>query len=267
MKHPVRRMKRPRGRMERRALPALFISLLGALLCLACGPAKVAGGYDDVENPAIQASLLDSLGHSHGDGEILLYARYQNPEKDSTPLIQANVPTGATGAIRDTALLSAMGRAKLRGTPWPNQDTVEFNLVAVAAQVEAFQGDFLMVKGANGAYRFLRRTGGSFVYANAKGVLETAPIMANPVLNQHGNIGARGLQLQLQSVFIPGSPYWAKVESDGSFSFEHLAQGRYEVKAVSADAKIYSGQDTLVAGTEYLPPDWSEADLIWIAGP
>lgn len=250
--------------MKHRALSA---SALIASLCLACGDPKVAGGYDDVENPAIQASLLDSLGQSHGAGEIQLYARYQNPEKDSTPLIIASVPTGILGSIRDTALLAAMGRAKLRGTPWPDQDTIEFNLVAIAAQVEAFQGDFLLVKGGNGAYHFLRRTGGSYAYADAKGVLATAPILANPVFNQRGNVGARGSQLQLRSVFIPGSPYWAKVESDGSFSIDHLARGRYEVKAVSADAKIYSAQDSLAVGTEYLPADWSEADPVWIAGP
>src|SRR4051794_7394265 len=98
-----------------------------ALLCTSCAPKeKVAGGYDDVENPAIQASLLDTLGRPYGAGELRVYARYQNPGKDSIPLVERTVPADATILITDSVLAAAMGEAKLRGTPWPNADTVEF---------------------------------------------------------------------------------------------------------------------------------------------
>src|SRR4051812_19221137 len=105
-----------------------------ALLCTFCAPQeKVAGGYDDVENPAIRASLLDTLGQPYGAGELRVYARYQNPGKDSLPVVERTVPAGTAAIITDSVLAAAMGEAKLRGTPWPNADTVEFNLSATAS--------------------------------------------------------------------------------------------------------------------------------------
>ena len=71
----------------------------------------------------------------------------------------------------------------------------------------------------------------------------------------------------LKRVFIPGSPYRAEIAGDGSFSLARLAAGRYEVKAVAADDKIYSALDSLSAGTEYPGSDWTEAEIIWVEKP
>ncbi|MDB5050622.1 MAG: hypothetical protein JWO30_3693 [Fibrobacteres bacterium] len=244
---------------------ARALSVLAALLCTFCTRKdQVAGGYDDVENPAIQVSLLDDQQKPYGAGELRIYARYQIPSKDSLPIIDQHVSAGTAVTIRDSALVSAMVRAQTLGTPWPNQDTVEFNVNTVAPDGEAFLGNFLMARKPGGAFSMMRRTGGTLVHADTKGVLAVSPIMAGPVLHQRGNIGAHGLELGLQSVFVPGSPYWAQVQSDGSFVLARMAVGSYEVKAVSADAKVYSAADSLTAGTEYLPSDWSEADLIWV---
>jgi hypothetical protein len=241
------------------------ICLLAALPCAFCGkPEKVAGGYDDVENPALTVSLRDTLGHPYAAAEIRLYARYQNPGKDSVPMFVRSAPAAKTVAIRDSLLLTAMAASKLRGTPWPAQDTVEFNLVASDAAGETFLGDFRLLKGANGTFRFQRRLPGSVVYPDSKGTLAVTPAMAAPVLNQRGRIGARGMELKLKSVFIAGSPYRSLIGSDGSFTFARLAPGRYDVKAVAEDSKVYTAADSLVTGTEYAPADWSEADLIWV---
>jgi hypothetical protein len=256
-------------------MKARAIWALGAFFCIHCADRdQVAGGYDDVENPAIQVSLLDTLGHPYGAGEMRVYARYQNPTKDSLPLLEQSITAGASALIRDSALLAAMAKAQGRGTPWPSQDTVEFNLTVSAPAVkaagietpggEAFLGDFLLVKGTDGVHRFLRRSAGGLLHADSKGVLAAAPVLTRPVLGQHGGIGERGKQLSLQSVFIPGSPYSAKIAEDGSFGFARMARGKYDVKAVSLDAKIYTAQDSLATGTEYLPSDWSEADILWI---
>jgi hypothetical protein len=250
--------------MKARPFPRA-ICLLAALTFAFCGkPEKVVGGYDDVENPALAVSLHDALGSPYAAAEIHLYARYQNPGKDSVPMYVRSAPAAKTVKIRDSLILEAMAASKLRGTPWPSQDTVEFNLVASDAAGETFLGDFQLLKGANGAFRFQRRLPGSVVYPNDKGTLAVAPTMAGPVLNQRGRIGARGMELKLKSVFIAGSPYRSAIGSDGSFAFTRMAPGRYDVKAVSEDAKVYTAADSLVTGIEYLPADWAEADLIWV---
>ncbi|MEO7426812.1 MAG: hypothetical protein ABI036_16620 [Fibrobacteria bacterium] len=250
---------------------------LAALLCVHCADKdRIAGGYDDVENPAIQVALVDTLGNPYlvgGAAELRVYARYQNPAKDSLPLLKQSIAADTFGLIRDSVLLAAMAEAAGRGTPWPSRDTVEFNLtvsatgpgmLAAGAEREAFVGDFLLAKSKDGVFRFRRRSGSGWQYPDTKGVLAARPVMAPPVAGQLGAIGDRGRQLSLQAVFIPGSPYAAKIAEDGTFSFARLARGKYDVKAVSSDAKIYTAQDSLAAGMEYIPSDWSEADILWI---
>ena len=243
--------------------------LMGALLCTFCAKKdELAGGYDDVENPAIQVSLQDAAGKAYGDGELRIYARYQNPGKDSLPVLQRSISGGASVLVRDTALVSAMTLAAARGTPWPNRDTLEFNLCAIAPAGEAFLGDFLLVKGPDGIRHFLRRSGSAIVRPDAKGVLAVNPIMAAPVLNRRGNIGLHGAELRLKSMFIPGSPYGAGIAADGSFSLARMAAGKYDVKAVSLDSLVYTAADSLSADAastaEYAPSNWAEADILWI---
>jgi hypothetical protein len=250
--------------MRLRATWALAASF--CLLCLGCGQREtLSGGYDDVENPALAVTLLDTLGHPFQAGEMRIYARYQNPGKDSTPLLEKVIASGSNALVRDTDLVSAMAAAESRGTPWPSRDTVEFNLSLTGTGTEAYLGDFLMVRGADGFRRFLRRSGGAILHADAQGVLTAAPVLAAPILGQRGNIGARGAALALESVFIPGSPYRAAVAGDGSFTFARMAKGNFDVKAVSADGKkIYTASDSLETGGGYAPADWAEADLLWI---
>ncbi len=258
---------RRRPFLARYLRPMHALCAWAALLCLYCGQDKVAGGYDDVENPALAVTLRDTLGKPYAAAELRVYARYQNPFKDSVPVFVRSIASGSTLTLRDTALLPAMAQSKLRGTPWPSKDSVEFNLVAADAGGEAFLGGFLLVKGTNGANRFQRGLTGSVDYPDAKGILSVTPLMTAPVLNMRGQIGARGLELKLKTIFIAGSPYRAQVEGDGSFTLARLAVGRYDVKAVSGDAKVYTAQDSLITGSAYAPSDWSEADIIWVDGP
>ncbi|MDQ2999844.1 MAG: hypothetical protein M3Y08_01085 [Fibrobacterota bacterium] len=235
-----------------------------ALHCLFCAKDKtVAGGYDDVENPALQLSLRDEAGKP-AIGQVQVYARYQNPIEDKVPVLTRDLSGQTQAGIRDTTLLAAMERANLRGTPWPNRDTVEFNLIAVDTGRESYLGGFLLVKDPNGTFGFRRRLADGIAYPDGKGSLKAAPVLAAPVLNLRGRIGAKGLGLGLKSIFIPGSPYRAAVETDGSFNLPRLAGGRYEVKASSQDGKIWSAADSLDTGAEYTASEWSEADLIWV---
>ena len=249
-----------------------LLSALAALLCASCGDNDLAGGFDDVENPALTVSLRDTLGNAYGTGEVRLFSRYQNPGEDSIPLAVRTVAGGTALSIRDTALTRAMALSHARGTPWPNKDTIDFNLVAsnhaiasAPAQAgESFLGGFRLIKGADGVFRFRRLAGGYYTYPDAKGRLEALPVMAAPIPNLRGRIGPRGMQLGLKSVFIAGSPYQAQVEGDGSFTLARIASGRFEVNAESADGKVYTAADSLITGAAFEPSDWSEADLIWI---
>lgn len=248
----------------KRLLPALM-----GMLIVACADDKVAGGYDDVENPALTLSLLDPQGGAFGRGEIKVYARYQNPTLDTLPLLVRAPSASGQAVLHDSDLVAAMRVARDRGVSWPTPDTVEFNIVSKADAAEAFAGDFTLERAGIGSiYRFRERKDGSIVlHADPKGNLPVSLLMGPPVLGLKGNVGARGLELSLKSVFVAGSPYWALVAADGSFTLTRMAKGRYQVKAMSTDDKVYSAADTLVAdpaAPPFAPADWSEADLIWI---
>ena len=244
---------------------AVLSACIYAALLTACGKDRVAGGYDDVENPAIQVSLVDTAGKPFGAAEVRVYARWQNPFKDSIPTLMRAV--GDTGIkLRDTSIAAALEAAKARGTPSPGKDTLEFNLMATAAGGEAYLGGYSLIKGAYG-WRFQRRAEGSTTYQGANGLLPAVPVMTAPILAQAGNIGARGLELGLKRVFVAGSPYRSEIAVDGSFRLDRIAKGKYGLMAIAADDKVYSALDSLTTGAAYAGSEWSEAEIIWVQKP
>lgn len=90
---------------------------------------KLAGGYDDVENPALTLSLLDRAGTAYGPGQVRIFARYQNPVADSLAVI--SLPASAEGMAEIPAhdIIAAMRLAQSRGISWPNADSIEFNVL------------------------------------------------------------------------------------------------------------------------------------------
>lgn len=257
---------KPRRGSRARSLAAAATACAGfacALLLSAC-----LGGSDDVQNPAVSpnpaltVSLTDGSGNPAG-GTLGLYARYQNPYKDSVPLLALPIG-GDTVRLEDTLVAAAFARAKARGTPTSSPDSLEFNLIAASPAGEAFLGGYALIRRESG-WDFLRRAEGQVWYPDGKRNLRTGTRVLAPVLGQRGRIGARGLELGLKDVFVPGSPYKAALAADGSFTLAHVAAGRYEVKAISADEKIYTAADSLQAGTDFQAADWSEADVIWVA--
>jgi hypothetical protein len=246
----------------------LLAAVLAALLA-GCGDGRLSGGSDDVDNPALTVTLRSPNGLPYGTGTAAVYARHHNPLRDSAPLLALPVPAGGTISISDSSLLAAMEAAKIRGVPWPNRDSVEFNLVATdipgqAASGEAFEGGYLLVRVGAAGFQFSRHQGGQIRYPDGKGVLASAPNMAAPILESQGRVGSIGMEVGLKSVFVQGSPYRAEIAADGTFILARLAAGRYELNALSADGKIYTASDSLVTGEEFSPSDWSEAELIWI---
>ena len=244
------------------AIARRAILSLVALLSIACD-GRLAGGHDDVDNPAIRVSLADPAGNPYGSAVVSLYARYQNYFKDSLPLLSI-ATVGDPVKVPDTVLQSAYARAQTRGTPWPAPDTLEFNLIATAPGGEAFLGGYALVRHLTG-WGFIRRADGYTVYGDANGLLAGSARLSAPILGQRGQVGPKGMELGLKRVFVPGSPYAAILAPDGSFTFSHIAAGRFELKAVAADDKVYTAADSLVAGQDYNASDWSEAEVIWVS--
>src|SRR4051812_32400926 len=89
----------------------------GAMLFSGCN----LGGSDDVQNPgvaqnpAVSVSLTDGAGNPAG-GTLSLYARYQNPFKDSVPLLAFAV-SGTPAKPVDTLVTAAFARAQAQGIP------------------------------------------------------------------------------------------------------------------------------------------------------
>lgn len=239
--------------------------LAAALAAWLAGALGGCGGTDEVENPAVTsltATLQDAQGRPAA-GRVALYARFQNPLTDSVALLAG--PAGEQGAeFRAEDLLKAMDSASRAGLPWTNRDSVAFNLVGVRGTEEVFGGGYLLVKGASGAYAFRRPQPSEEGWDAVDGSLSTRLPLAPAVTGFAGNVGTRGLELGLTALFIPGSPYKARIRPDGSFELPRLAPGRYDVKAADADGKVYSPPDSLATDAAFAPADWSEADIIWV---
>ena len=247
--------------MKRARRFAALAAAAGFLFC-ACGPGRFTGGFDDAENPAIRVALADADGRPYGAATLNVYARYQNPYRDSLPIL--SFPASADSAVlTDTALQSAFLRAQAAGTPSPSRDTLEFNLIATAPGGEAFLGGFALIRRSAG-WGFIRKADGAVRYPDANGVLAAEARLLAPILGQRGQIGPRGLELGLKRLFVPGSPYASELAADGSFSLARIAAGRYELKAMAEDEKVFTAADSLEAGAAYPGSEWSEAEVIWV---
>ncbi len=252
-------------------LPVIAI-LLSVTFWSACSDPRVAGGFDDVQNPALTLALQKTDGTASSDAELRVFARFQNPTIDTIPLLERMVQSGHTAVLTDSDLVQSMRAAVARGLVWPNGDTVEFNVQArnlassdSALRGEAFVADFRLARSVGTVYQFSRSAGDLGTPSNLHlGNLAFTMTTKIPVPNFRGSVGTRGKELSLTSVFIPGSPYWCSVDTAGNFVFPRLAQGRFAVKSMSRDGKAYGAADSLNTSAAYTATDWSEANILWI---
>jgi hypothetical protein len=214
-----------------------------------------------VDNPALTATLRTAGGQAQA-GSVRVFARYQNPTRDSQPVL--SLPAGEGGAVIPAkTLFEAMEAASAAGVPWKDRDSVAFNLVGSAGADEAFRAEYLLLRGPGGRYayeRILPPEGGPY----PDGSLATSLPMAPAVQAYRGSVGADGRSLGLRVIFVPGSPYHAEVSADGSFTIARIAAGRYAVRALDGDGKVYQPADSLATDSAFAPEEWSEADIIWI---
>ena len=254
-------------RTPARAMPlpwvaaGLAVAVLGGSLG-GCFGDTATGGTDEVENPALTATLRDADGAAVA-GTVQVYARFQNPLRDSLAMLDRAV--GADGAeITSEDLLAGMDSSAKAGVPWTNRDSVAFNLVGTSGGKETFQAEYLLVKEASGNYAFKRLHPAEGGDPLSQGSLSTQLPLQRAVSGYAGSVGARGRELGLQTLFVPGSPYKAPIRGDGTFTIARIASGRYDVKAVDGDGKVYASLDSLSTGAAFAPEDWSEADVIWV---
>jgi hypothetical protein len=244
------------------AWPRILAPALLALAISACLDRNVDGGTDEVENPALASALLDAKGNPVA-GSIRVFARTQNPARDSLPVLE--LPVGGAGLrLTAAALHAAMEDAAEKGIPWGNRDSIAFNLVGTASSLEAFRDGFLLYRDAGGRFEFRRQSApGAGDYYTGRTYHTRLPL-ATAVTGYAGSVGPDGVGLGLRILFIPGSPYKAEIASDGSFVLARIAAGRYDVKALDAGGKVYSASDSLGTDGGFAPAEWSEADLIWL---
>lgn len=233
--------------------------LIGAFLMGACLGGCLEGGTDEVENPALTIRLQDGSGQALS-GMVRFYARFQNPSRDSIPVLAVGADAKAGTEVHVKDLEMGMEAAAARGVPWTNRDSIAYNLVGSTDDQEAFAGDYLLSKDGDGKWAF-RRTSPPEGTGSA---LSTRLGLAAAVIGYKGTVGDRGLALGLKTLFIPGSPYHAAIGSDGAFTLPRMAAGRYDVKALDVDGKAYEALDSLDTDTAFAPVDWSEADIIWV---
>ena len=85
----------------RKHLGAVPHALLACSLLAACFEDPGHGGTDDVDNPALTATLRASGGQGLA-GTVRVFARYQNPVRDSQPVL--TVPAGEAGGAAITPM-------------------------------------------------------------------------------------------------------------------------------------------------------------------
>ncbi len=244
-----------RSFLRRRLFSGLIWPGLAIFFFAACG------GTDDVEYPALAVSLTNPDGNTAGT--VRVYARFQNPVFDTEAILEQSTPSAQnTVQITPAALVSAMTQAQARGIPWPNSDTIAFNLIGLNPGGQAFASDFLLTRSGSD-YRFQKTQGHPWVLNN--GVLSGSLALSPPATNLRGQVGLVGETLGLDSIFISGSPFAAAVQADGSFLLPSLPPGIYALNALSRDSLVYTSQDSLNTDSSFTATGWNPAAIIWLS--
>lgn len=223
------------------------------------------GGSDGIENPKVELEFRGPDGTSQGNGEVRVYARFMNPVEDDSPMLTKTFNGKAEFTLQPEDL-DAVLKAGLGGTL---KDTVlEFNVMAVAGDREAFLGGF-----------HYKRQGSKVSFALGAwdkpgldfGAIKRTVNLLAAVRDFKGSMGANGVSYGIDYVYIPGSPYHANVNSAdgattkrGEFLFSRMGQGSYELFGADKDsATFYKSGDTLsTQDTAYSAKVWDPITII-----
>lgn len=244
-------IKRMSGESNR-ALTAFFAAVLflvpGSFLsgCL--------GGSDGVENPKLDMAFRAEDGTFPAAGRVSLYGKNLNPVTDSTPILAKDfsefaqvsfTPEEIDGAIRT--------RLSLNSTALMDT-TLEFNLVAVSGDREAFlEGFEYRRQGVKVGFARVVGTGDP-----GFGTVRDTYGLTKAIRNFSGRIGLQGAVLGIDYIFIPGSPYHSRIDRDSTFTLPRMSAGTYGLVGADQDSsKYFASSDSLsTANTDYSAKAW-----------
>jgi hypothetical protein len=225
------------GSMKRRLFPLILV----VAVLLNCMGERVAGTSVGTDNPGLVVGFTQGQMPTPVTGTLRLYAREYNPLLDSTPFASFNLL--AQDSFRVSAeSLSAIWR---KFSPTSEDSLLDLNLLITTQENE---GAF--VSGIS----FLRKDGsvvnrekGRRISAEVTSFIRYAGTLKVDE-NEHNNY-----------LIIFGTPFFARV-GGGSFVFQDLPQGRYNlswipfnkkipVSGTSVDVPVYDVGDSLNTGT------------------
>lgn len=199
------------------------------------------GGSDGVENPKLEIRFEPGDGQAPAAGRVSLYSMDLDPVHDSLPLLAKTFSGQASFTPEE--LDSAIARElRLRGRDKDiGADTlVGFNVVATSDGREAWVPGF-RYRRQGGRSGFTRAEPGSAADAGPFGALSETHALPPAVLDFRGRLGLTGKELGIDYVFIPGSPYYSRVDSGLGLAFPRLPSGVYGLVGADRDSSLYFG--------------------------
>lgn len=250
---PGRAAKAGRAPLFKHALAIAAVAASGFL-------AGCMGGSDGIENPKVELEFRGPDGNMSGTGEVRVYARHLNPVEDSKPILTKTFSGKAAFTLTRDEMDSVLS-LKLGGAV--PDTTVDFNVVAVSGEREAFVAGFRYKRakaGAGFAHAAWSKASADLEFG---GVKKSVDLLA--ALEFKGALGTNGMAYGIDYVFIPGSPYYANVTQEagttrGEFRILRMSRGTYEnlIGADKDSAHFYESRDTLnTSDTEYTAKTWN----------
>jgi len=231
---------------------------LGLLACL--GERLSAGGGSGIENPALILAFRDRDGRSLPvTGRLRLFPE-RSGWKDSGLYVR-------TLHGQDTAIITPRDLQDLPPGILPSDSlspdsSLALNLIVSGNGVEGMLGGFRLRSDGSRGYAVERSDSGGETGSRAE-VTEVANVVLGPPERSYGgSIPAEYVEKGFRIVFVPGSPYFALVNLDGSLLFPILPQGTFPVRAAAfsplSDTLItfYCTPDSLSTDSPFAPARW-----------
>ncbi len=245
----------------------ISLSLLSLLWLFAGCSDKVAGGTTGVENPGIELALADSTGKKSSSGDISLWEKDQNPIQQPQALFKKTFKEMDKIHIKGTELQSAWEEFNLR-LPGSKPDSLfRFNLVILSDQGSSIESGYELLRDSNGVFSLKRSTLNDTLRAVKGGQVASSVQLAPLINNSGGNIGIEGTAANLSHVYIPGSPFFAVVQSNGQFNFSQLPSGIHPLMSYDQAEQSYKAGEDFDPTKSYKAKSWKRSDRVWINYP
>jgi hypothetical protein len=228
---------------------------LGLLACP--GERLSAGGGSGIENPALILAFRDPDGRPLPvTGRLRLFPERSGWKDSGLYVRELHGQDTAMIAPRD---LQALPPGILSPDSLSPDSSLALNLIVSGNGVEGMLGGFRLRSDGSRGYALERSDSGGETGSRA----EVANVVLGPPERSYtGSIPAEYVEKGFRVVFVPGSPYFALVNLDGSLLFPILPQGTFPVRAAAfsplSDTLItfYCTPDSLSTDSPFAPGRW-----------